>query len=57
MKINFGADAVDELEKINNIFDDINKKIDEFCEKIEEKKGSKFRDLLTPIYNFIKTIK
>lgn len=55
--INFAADAVDELEKMNDMFDDINKKIDEFCEKMGEKKGTKLRDLLTPIYNFVKTIK
>ena len=55
--INFAADAVDELEKMNDMFDDINKKVEEFCEKMGEKKGTKLRDLITPIYNFIKTIK
>ena len=55
--INFASEAVDELESINEVFVDINKKIGEFCEKIGEKKGTKLRDLLTPIYNFFKTIK
>ena len=55
--INFAVDAVDELERMNEMFDNIDKKIAEFCEKMGEKKGTKLRDLLTPIYNFIKTIK
>jgi hypothetical protein len=55
--INFSSEAVDELEKMNELFDDINNMIDEFCEKMGEKKGTKLKDLLTPIYNFIKTIK
>ena len=43
--INFAADAVDDLEKLNDLFEDLNKKISEFAEKMGEKKTIKLKEI------------
>ena len=55
--INFAADSVDDLEKLNDLYEDLSKKICEFAEKLGEKKTVKFKDILQPICNFFKTFK
>lgn len=55
--INFAADAVDDLEKLNDIFEDINKKIPILAEKLGEKKTTKFKEVLQPICNFFRNFK
>ena len=55
--INFAADAVDDLEKLNDLFEDLNNKIIVFAEKMGEKKNTKLRELLLPITSFLRCFK
>jgi len=55
--INFAAEAVDDLEKLDELFQDLNKKIIVFTEKMGEKKSTKFKELLLPITNFLRCFK
>jgi len=55
--INFAADAVDDLEKLNNLFEDLSLKINVFAEKMGEKKNTKFKELLLPITIFLRFFK
>ena len=55
--INFAADAVDDLEKLNNLFEDLSKKINVFAEKMGEKKNTKLKELLLPITSFFRFFK
>lgn len=55
--INFAAEAVDDLEKLNNVFEDTKTKISVYAEKIGEKKTTKLKELLTPISTFFRFFK
>jgi Zn-dependent M32 family carboxypeptidase len=55
--INFASDAVDDLEKLNDLFEDLNSKIIVFAEKMGEKKNTKLRELLLPLTSFLRCFK
>ena len=55
--IDFAANAVDDLEKLNDLYEDLKKKMITFAEKMGEKKTIKFKELLQPIYHFFKSFK
>lgn len=55
--INFAADAVDDLEKLNDLFEDLNNKVNVFAEKMGEKKNTKFKEFLLPIASFLRCFK
>jgi hypothetical protein len=52
--IDFAGDAIDEIEYIGNLFEEVKKKYGEILEKFGEKKGIKPKDIFEPIYNFLK---
>jgi len=55
--INFAAEAVDDLEKLNNVFEDLKSKISVYAEKMGEKKTTKLKELLMPISTFFRSFK
>ena len=53
--INFAADAIEELDKLSNQFEEAKKIYSEFSELLGEKKTAKPKDLLQPLFLFFKS--
>ncbi len=52
--IGFLEEYIDKVESIKEIYEEIKKSLTELTEKLGEKKTTKSKDILEPIYNFIK---
>jgi hypothetical protein len=52
--INFTGDAIDDIELIGNLFEQVKTLFAEIVEKLGEKKTAKPKEVFEPIYNFIK---
>ena len=52
--IDFAGEAIDEMEIIGNLLEEIKKSYAEICEKLGEKKTAKPKEIFEPMYNFLK---
>jgi hypothetical protein len=53
--IDFAADAIEELDALNNQFEDAKKIYIQFTEKIGEKKTAKPKEIFEPLFLFFKS--
>lgn len=53
--INFAGDAIEEMELMGKLQDEVKTIFGELAEKLGEKKTAKIKEILEPIYNFFKT--
>jgi len=55
--IKFASEAIEEVEILNDSYEELNKKIIIFAVKMGEKKTTKLKDLLLPISCFFRSFK
>lgn len=53
--IDFAADAIEELDALNNQFEDAKKLYFQFTEKLGEKKTAKPKEIFEPLFLFFKS--